>query len=179
MTSQTEREQGPAVRVGPNTLSFDSVGAVKAIYGNHQANVRKAPWYTVIEASGGAERSVHAEVDREVHARNRRVLEHAFKDKSLRSFGDLIVDNVQTFADVVADSNKDINGWSEPFNMSEWATYLNYDIMGDLVFGRRFQCMTHNAYRFVPRLLMNSTTFIYTVRLARTQFALLSHSQVR
>ena len=48
--------------------------------------------------------------------------------------------------------------------MSQWSTYLNYDIMGDLVFGRRFDVMTSDAHRSVPRLIMNSTSFVYTVR---------------
>jgi cytochrome P450 len=47
--------------------------------------------------------------------------------------------------------------------MSQWSTYLNYDIMGDLVFGRRFDLMTSDSHRFVAKLIMNSTAFIYTV----------------
>ncbi|RYG55767.1 MAG: cytochrome P450 [Alphaproteobacteria bacterium] len=47
--------------------------------------------------------------------------------------------------------------------MSQWSTYLNYDIMGDLVFGRRFGLMTSDSHRFVARLIMNSTAFISTV----------------
>lgn len=91
-------------------------------------------------------------------------MEHAFTDKSLRASEDFLVKNVQTFRDVVLQSRKDGKDWSEPFNMSQWSTYLNYDIMGDLVFGRRFNVMTSDAHRFVPKLIMNSTAFIYTVR---------------
>lgn len=92
-------------------------------------------------------------------------MEHAFTDKSLRASEAFLVKNVQTFLDLVLQSNQGDKGWSEPFNMSQWSTYLNYDIMGDLVFGKRFNVMTSDEHRSVPRLIMNSTAFIYTVRL--------------
>ena len=47
--------------------------------------------------------------------------------------------------------------------MSDWSTYLNYDIMGDLVFGKRFNCMESKDHRFVPELMMSATAFIYPV----------------
>lgn len=143
---------------------------MKEIYTNRQANVQKSQWYSAIEASSGQERSLHAEIDRSVHAPHRRAMEHAFTPRSLKSLERDLVTNVQTFLDLIAQSSKDCGAWSEPFNMSEWSTYLNYDIMGDLVFGRRFYCLTTDAHRFVPRLLMNSAAFVYTVCLDATAY---------
>lgn len=88
-------------------------------------------------------------------------MEHGFTEKALRVSQDFLVGNVQTFCEVVAGAKTD-KEWSEPFNMSQWSTYLNYDIMGDLVFGRRFDLLTSDAHRFVAKLIMNSTAFIYT-----------------
>ncbi|KAM0715721.1 hypothetical protein Q7P37_009221 [Cladosporium fusiforme] len=156
------QKYGSVVRIGPNTLSFNTISAVKEIYTNRQSNTRKAPFYTVLEASAGGASSIHAETDRGIHASHRRVMEHAFTDKCLRASESLLVKNVQTFQCVVLQSSKHDKGWSEPFNMSQWSTYLNYDIMGDLVFGRRFDVMRSDAHRFVPRLIMSSTAFIYT-----------------
>jgi len=48
--------------------------------------------------------------------------------------------------------------------MSDYSTYFAYDIMGDLVFGKRFNCMTADSHRFVPKLLMSSSAFVYQVR---------------
>jgi cytochrome P450 len=160
--------QGPVVRIATNTLSFNTVGAVREIYSNRTGNVRKAPWYTVLEASAGGPVSLHAEIDRSIHASRRKVMEPAFTDKSIRASDALLVKNVQTFADLVAGSKKGNSGWSAAFNLSQWSTYLNYDIMGDLVFGRRFNAMTSEANRFVPKLLMNSGAFINTVCLSRS-----------
>jgi cytochrome P450 len=164
---QTDLCQGPVIRIGPNTLSFNTIEAVREIYGNRHANVRKAPWYTVIEASAGGPVSLHAETDRNIHASRRKVMEPAFTDRSIRASDALLVKNVQTFTDLVAGCKKNDGGWSEAFNMSQWSTYLNYDIMGDLVFGRQFEAMTSETNRFVPRLIMSSTAFIYTVRHSR------------
>jgi cytochrome P450 len=161
---QADPSQGPVVRIGPNTLSFNTIEAVREIYGNRHGNVRKAPWYTVIEASSGGPVSLHAETDRNIHASRRKVMEPAFTDKSIRASEALLVKNVQTFADLVAGGKKSDGSWSEAFNMSQWSTYLNYDIMGDLVFGRRFDAMTSETNRFVPKLLLNSSAFINTVR---------------
>jgi len=111
--------------------------------------------------------SLHAEIDRSIHASRRKVMEPAFTDKSIRASEALLVRNVQTFVDLIAKSRKSDEDWSEAFNLSQWSTYLNYDIMGDLVFGRQFQAMTSETNRFVPRLIMNSTAFIYTVCLSR------------
>jgi cytochrome P450 len=92
-------------------------------------------------------------------------MEHAFTEKSLRSSQMYLIQNVKTFQDVILQSSKDGKDWSQPFNMSQWSTYLNYDIMGDLVFGRRFDLMTSDSHRFVAKLIMNSTAFISTVSL--------------
>ena len=163
---QADPLQGPVVRIGPNTLSFNTIEAVREIYGNRHANVQKAPWYTVIEASAGGPVSLHAETDRNIHASRRKLMEPAFTDKSIRASEALLVKNVRTFTDLVGGSKKSDSGWSQAFNMSQWSTYLNYDIMGDLVFGRQFEAMTSETNRFVPRLIMSSTAFIYTVCLS-------------
>ena len=162
--SQADLCQGSVIRIGPNTLSFNTIEAVREIYGNRHGNVQKAPWYTIIEASSGGPVSLHAEADRNIHASRRKVMEPAFTDKSIRASEALLVKNVQTFADLVAGGKKRDGSWSEAFNMSQWSTYLNYDIMGDLVFGRRFDAMTSETNRFVPKLLLNSSAFINTVR---------------
>ena len=143
---------------------------MKEIYTNRKGNVQKATWYGIIEASAGAD-SIHAEIDRGVHASHRRIVEHGFTEKALRAAETFLVANVNTLCDIIekspktaTDSEEDKNGeWSQPFNFSQWSTYLNYDIMGDLVFGRRFNCMTSDEHRFVPGLIMNATIFIYTV----------------
>lgn len=71
-------------------------------------------------------------------------------------------ENVDIFCMVLGKTTLD-GQWSQPRNMSDYSTWLAYDIMGDLVFGKKFDCLMDNAHRFVPRLLMSSSGFIYPV----------------
>jgi hypothetical protein len=181
--------KGPIVRIGPNAISISSVSALKEIYGNRRANVQKSQWYHIIDASTG-DHSTHSVIDRTKHASRRRVLDHAFSDSALRSAEAFIVDNVKNFCQLIASgpSSRPKNGndvektgsssWSAAKNMSTWSTYLNYDIMGDLVFGKRFNCMTSDEHRFVPPLLMNGMAFVYSVRptLSPNTFPIVIHT---
>jgi hypothetical protein len=50
--------------------------------------------------------------------------------------------------------------WSEAKNMGGWSTYLNYDTMGDLVFGERFNCVGQGP-SVPPELIKCAAAFIY------------------
>lgn len=54
-------------------------------------------------------------------------------------------------------------GWSEPKNMADWTSYLTLDILGELCFGRSFETMTKEEYRFVPSLTDAMMQFVYIV----------------
>ena len=53
--------------------------------------------------------------------------------------------------------------WTPAKNMTEWSNYLSYDIMGDLTFGKRFECIERDEHRCVPSLMMAATDFVYVV----------------
>lgn len=73
-----------------------------------------------------------------------------------------MVENVSDFCKVVNDSIP-AGDWSKPHNMSDLCTWLGYAIMGDLVFGKRFDCLTKPDHRYVPGLLMSSGAFVYPI----------------
>jgi cytochrome P450 len=154
---------GPVVRIAPNQLSFSTSTALRLIYQSGRQNnpLRKSPWYETIDAPSGAY-STHTEISRIKHAFRRRVLEHAFSDSALRSVEEFVIENVDVLCKVVAEQHGG-GEWSKPLNMSEKFTWLAYDIMGDLVFGRKFDCLTATEHRFVPKLLLGSSAFIYAV----------------
>jgi hypothetical protein len=54
--------------------------------------------------------------------------------------------------------------WTPAKNMTEWSNYLSYDIMGDLIFGKKFEYMERDEHRYVPGLMMRATEFVYVVR---------------
>ena len=149
------------MRIGPNAVSINTISALREIYANRRANVCKSEWYRTIDAPSGAF-STHSEIDRTRHAFRSRVLDHAFSDAALRSAETFIVENVRAWCKVLGSDGR-YEGWSEPKNMSALSTWLNYDIMGDLVFGKRFNCIEGSSHRSVPEMMINSAAFIYPV----------------
>lgn len=153
------------VRIAPNSLSINTISALEEIYANRKANVKKTAWYTFAAAagdSGSGAQSTHTEIDRERHAFRRRVLNHAFSDSAIRSADTFVLANIRTWCKHLAQGAPP-GEWTREKNMDEWCTYLAYDIMGDLVFGKRFNVMENDEHRQVPAISMSALRFIYPV----------------
>ncbi|KIW99847.1 uncharacterized protein Z518_10775 [Rhinocladiella mackenziei CBS 650.93] len=156
----TEHEKyGSIVRIGPNTLSFNTVTALKTIYSSRKANVQKANWYRTIDA-GSKAFSVHSEIDKSRHAFRRRVLDQAFSESALSDAQSFILEDVKTWV-VCLGADIEKRGWTVARNMKDWCNWLGFDMMGDLTFGKSFGCVTKGEHRFVPDVVMDSTKFVY------------------
>lgn len=158
-------QYGDFVRYGPNTLSINNPAALKAVYG-HRANVRKSDFYLSFPAVPGAV-STHTSIDTQVHGRKRRVMSHAFSDAALKGVEDFVLEHVSNYINALTDRfnrNKETTvlhtdtTWTEPKNISKWSTYLGFDVMGDLSFGRGFGMLTGEKpqNRDAPDLLMQA-----------------------
>ncbi|KAJ9503764.1 hypothetical protein H2202_000903 [Exophiala xenobiotica] len=79
---------GPVVRVGPNSLSFNDVAAVRDIYG-HGSPVRKDEFYDLLS---GTHRHLADVADREEHSRKRRVLAGAYSQAGLERWEHVVAD---------------------------------------------------------------------------------------
>ncbi|TPX17857.1 uncharacterized protein E0L32_002958 [Thyridium curvatum] len=151
---------GSVVRYGPNTLSFNDPAALKAIYG-HKSNVRKSDFYLSFPARPDAF-STHTAIDRAAHARKRRVMSHAFSEAALRGVEEYVLVHIRLFVQKLAATSQSNPGayytpgeWTEPKNVAKWSTYLGFDVMGDLSFGRSFEMLEGSSAenRDAPRLL--------------------------
>ncbi|OCL10709.1 hypothetical protein AOQ84DRAFT_426325, partial [Glonium stellatum] len=71
------------IRIGPNTLDFDTATVLTAIHRDRNANVKKGDWYKTIDASAGAY-SIQSVIDKHEHTFRRRVLSPAFSESALR-----------------------------------------------------------------------------------------------
>jgi hypothetical protein len=141
---------------------MNSISALQEIYGSRKANVRKAEWYRTIDYPSGAY-STHSEIDNSKHAFKRRVLDFAFSDSALRSVKPFIIENVRAWCNQLGSGVENPGDWTPAKNMNEWNTYLGYDIMGDLTFGKRFNCLYDKKHRYVPKMMVRGTKFIYVV----------------
>lgn len=53
----------------------------------------------------------------------------------------------------------DSKGWTAPKNMGDWTSYLSFDVLGDLCFGKPFGVMEHEENRFVLDLIPTAAYF--------------------
>ncbi|KAK4238798.1 cytochrome P450-like protein [Achaetomium macrosporum] len=143
---------GKFVRFGPNSLSINSNTALKEIYG-FRANVRKAEFY---DAFVHPAPNTHNARDKDLHARKRRVLSHAFSDGAIKEVERYILANIRTFCEAIGDYGRaiqDKKGWSSPKNMSDWCNWLAMDILGDLCFGKAFHMLDRPDNRYAVDLV--------------------------
>lgn len=151
---------GKIVRFGPNSLSFNSNTALKEIYG-FRANVGKAEFYNAFVHPAA---NTHNSRDKELHARKRRVLSHAFSESATKEMQRYILANVRTFCEQIgaigggAAGSVEKKGWTEPKNMSDWTSYLAMDVLGDLSFGKAFHMLEKPDNRFALQLVEAATT---------------------
>jgi hypothetical protein len=159
---------GPVVRIGPNTLDFDTVTALAAIHKDRNANVRKADWYKTVDASSGAY-SVQTVIDKKEHSFRRRVLASAFSESALRTQEQYIHNTVQIFLNQIGKDVQD-DGWTSPKDFNEWITYFGFDFISDLSFGSSFRLLEDPEHRYLPDLLKWTSHFIYYVSICMIRF---------
>ena len=145
-------------------MSINTTTALQDIYASRNVNVRKSDWYHTIDYASKAY-STHSEIDRQKHSFRRRVLEHAFSESALNSAETFIHHNIDIWCKRLGEGCSKLGDWTAAKDMSDWCTYLGYDIMGDLMFGKRFNCVGSDEHRYVPQVMMESTKLIYIVRL--------------
>lgn len=167
---QEHRKYGPVIRIGPNALSFAAPSALRSIYQSSRLNnpLQKSEYYKTVDAPTGSYSSF-TEISQKQHAFRRRVLDHAFSDAAMRSAETFVLQNVDTLCELLP-SHLSPDQWSTPRDMSKYSTYFAYDVMGDLVFGKRFDCMTSDEHRHVPELITSSSYMLNWVAHLPLQF---------
>ncbi|KAK5723188.1 hypothetical protein LTR17_013908 [Elasticomyces elasticus] len=161
---------GSIVRTSPNTLSYSSPTALHQIYGSNTANVRKSKFYEVLD--GGS--TTHTEIDKDKHSARRRVLSHAFSDAALRAAEEYVICHVRKFVELLGPESNGLGGsirrnvaekgatnCGPSRDMTEWCNWLAYDIMGNLVFGKSYNCLETEDYRWIPVVMTQGTRFGY------------------
>ncbi|KAF1808911.1 cytochrome P450 [Eremomyces bilateralis CBS 781.70] len=156
------QKYGPVVRAGPNALSFNSNTALKSIYG-YRANVQKSDFYRAFPANKHAI-SVHSSIDKQMHARKRRVLSYAFSDQAIKAMERFVLANIRTASQLLTDTTStrsdggekvsmESKGWGYGLNVADFCNWLTFDIMGDLAFGKAFGMLESPQNRFAVDLV--------------------------
>ncbi|EXK33073.1 hypothetical protein FOXG_05969 [Fusarium oxysporum f. sp. lycopersici 4287] len=158
---QLQEKYGPAFRITPNSVLINTPTGLKTIF-NNKANVKKAEYYKTYP------RNVHVmttwnTIDKTMHARKRRVMNHAFSDKALRSCEPFIQSNIDRWIELL-DQEIGEKKWSPSLNMARWADHLIFDTLGELCFGKSFGMKEHDSeLRHIPTLMTDFMSTIHPI----------------
>ncbi|KAJ5774355.1 Cytochrome monooxygenase lcsI [Penicillium paradoxum] len=133
---------GDVVRTGPKSLVYRSPQAWKDIYGHRKSQagsfVKDPEFY--LQGPRGPNLINANDAD---HARERRLLSHAFSERALREQEDI----VQSYVDILVEKLKgEVARSQETVDMSRWYNFTTFDIIGDLAFGEPFDCLRESQY---------------------------------
>lgn len=152
------------MRVAPNFVSVNSAQGLHDIYG-HGKRLRKADFYNAFPAIKGVY-NTHNVIDKVVHGRKRRVLSQALSDNALKEMEDVILLHVRQLCAVMAGETEEktaaaANGMV--FNVGDLFSYLTYDVMGELCFGKSFDMLISGARRQMVNLVDEAAHRHYVV----------------
>lgn len=144
---------GPVLRISPTELAFNTPRAFRDIYGARPGGCFAKDRSHYLPPANEVDHLVCA-VDNAVHARQRRLLSHAFSDNALRDQQGLIRGYVDTMISKLRTETEKENHVS--VDIKSWMNYTTFDIMGDLMFGESFDCLKDSQLHPWIRLIFNS-----------------------
>ncbi|KAJ5291069.1 hypothetical protein N7478_000320 [Penicillium angulare] len=161
---------GPVVRISPTEMAFNTPQAFRDIYGYRSGGCFPKDRSRYITPANGVDHLVSA-VDNAAHARQRRLLSHAFSDHALRDQEGLIRGYVDTLISKLR-TEVEKKGIDASLDIKNWMNYTTFDITGDLMFGESFDCLKDSQLHPWIRLIFSSIKAISFASVAQ-QFPLL------
>ncbi|KAJ6438380.1 cytochrome P450 [Purpureocillium lavendulum] len=156
-------QYGPVVRIGPNELSFNNEQAWKEIYGTNKTRIFvKDRYHPARPVNNKVGKGIVLASGKD-HARQRRLLSHAFSENALRQQEALIRRNVDLFMERVDESWEAMGG----FDAAKWFNLLTFDVVGDLAFGEPFGCLGDSAAHRYTVLVGEAGTTLLRLNLLR------------
>ncbi|KUI74337.1 Isotrichodermin C-15 hydroxylase [Cytospora mali] len=135
-------EHGPVIRLAPNRLLFNTATAFRSIYQNDD-RITKAFTYELLTRNRVY--SVFNTLDRDAHRSKRKIVGHAFSERSIRSFGPALLSQVDIYLKQLLESSQ------QPINMTQKMSHLAMDIIAQLALGYDLATQTSEENRFFAR----------------------------
>ncbi|TKX20408.1 cytochrome P450 monooxygenase-like protein 40 [Elsinoe australis] len=158
---ELHRKYGPVVRYTPNEISvINGDIAWQEIYGFRTGKqkgvgsfLKDRVWYAP-PMDGVPSLIMTNDAD---HSRQRRILSHAFSEKSMRNQEPLI----QRYADLLISRLKETDvAAGKPADLTQWYNWTTFDIIADLTFGAPFGCLAQaTTHKYVNLLLSSIKAF--------------------
>ncbi|KAL6874810.1 cytochrome P450 [Trichoderma novae-zelandiae] len=126
----------PVLRIGPNSLSFSSPEAIRAIYGHNTPCIKGGTYVT----AAGAHASLLDSINKEEHARKRRILSHAFATRNLEQWEFKVTDKVQK---LVAQFDRIcVEGKGEAaVDFRMWSNLFTIEAIADIALSHHLGCL--------------------------------------
>lgn len=127
----------PVIRVGPTSLSFRDVEAIKDIYG-HSSTCLKGDMYRALQ---GSHANLVNVVDKGHHARKRKLLSNAFATRNLESWEYKVVDKIQRlftqFDQAHGVANASGKEWAA-LDFQKWSNLFTIEAIADIGLSHTF-----------------------------------------
>jgi cytochrome P450 len=131
---------GPVVRYAPNELSFIDTSVWREIHGYGANAFKKDPDFYGPDAYGTPVGLVRA--DNVAHARQRKLVSHAFSDKALKEQESFL----KGYVELLIAKLKDIGAKGAEADLVKWYNFTTFDIMADLTFGEPLKLLQEAKY---------------------------------
>lgn len=122
---------GPVVRIAPDELTCIASSAWKEIYNTRPELPKSA--FGMLEAPNGV-RVIATWPDPENHARQKKIVGHAFSPSALKAQESII----QKYSDRLV---KELSKQEGEIDLHKWFNFASFDMMGELSFGESFNCL--------------------------------------
>ncbi|KAL7907296.1 cytochrome P450 [Trichoderma velutinum] len=123
------------IRVGPNSLSFSTPDAIRAIYGHNTPCIKGGTYVT----AAGTHPSLLDVVDKQEHARKRRILSHAFATRNLEQWEFKVTDKVQKLVAQFDLLCRDKEEATVDFRM--WSNLFTIEAIADIALSHQLGCL--------------------------------------
>ena len=81
------------------------------------------------------------------------MLSHAFSPQALDGADEIIVRNTDRWCAILGDG--DSSAWTEARDMTQYCDWFAFDTAVDLAFGKTFNILGDEKYRFLPTYIMS------------------------
>ncbi|KAL9110275.1 MAG: hypothetical protein Q9227_005182 [Pyrenula ochraceoflavens] len=157
---QLHKRYGRVVRLAPNLISTIDPDALPAVYGT-KCNTKKGPSYLTFNAVNNDAKTILNIRDKKEHATRRRIWQHGFSDKALRSTETFVLENVKRWIDAL--DKRAVDQGNEELDMAQWCTWLTFDILGDMAYGQGWNLLQDETFRWIPGTIMTCIETIHKI----------------
>ena len=125
------KRYGDVVRVGPKTVLVGGREGVHRVLGHGENHLSKSEDYLALVFHRP---SVFSEIDKQAHARKRRIAAQAYSMQSVMKMHTYVEANVAKFVN----KTDRFAAAGKPIDLCTWFKFYAFDVIGDLAFGQGF-----------------------------------------